>query len=371
MTLASDAEGPPPVAPHARLSIVLAFVLTSISTIVVALRFYARHFHAGRLTSSDWVILLAIIATWLSVVVHCYMIHFLDYSSVTPYVWETFRPIIVGSNLSIWLYRINFILDLCLIKTSILLFYDHIASSNKRFQYIVRGLLAIIISGGISQIIASILMCTPITDAFSYDVWYRAFVLHDFNVKCYNPNPFWLFIAVYNLTTDVIIWTLPMIFFLNISTLPLRRRLELIAIFSVGIIAVISSAFRLHTTVLWLSDYIQQGLSTPDLLLWSQVEQNLGIIAASVPFLRPLFRKALGKARSREQPSPGPGFPLVGNPAMFRTPIIPSPSPTFDRCSREFRPPRSTLEPIEPIKSTSTWGSAIWDGSQVRQVLPA
>jgi hypothetical protein len=59
-------------------------------------------------------------------------------------------------------------------------------------------------------------MCTPITDAFSYDVWYRAFVLHDFHVKCYNPIPFWLFIAVYNLTTDVIIWTLPMIFFLNI-----------------------------------------------------------------------------------------------------------------------------------------------------------
>jgi hypothetical protein len=227
-----------------------------------------------------------------------------------------------------------------------------------------------IISGGISQIIASILMCTPITDAFSYDVWYRAFVLHDFHVKCYNPIPFWLFIAVYNLTTDVIIWTLPIIFFLNIPTLPLRRRLEMIAIFSVGIIAVISSAFRLHTTVLWLSDYTQQGLSTPDLLLWSQVEQNVGIITASVPFLRPLFRKALGKARSREQPSPGPGLPLVGNPAMFRTPIIPSPSPTFDRCSREFRPPRSTLEPIEPIKSTSTWGSAIWDGSQVRQVLP-
>ncbi|KAG9192904.1 hypothetical protein G6011_11638 [Alternaria panax] len=371
MGSASKAEELPPIAPHARLSIVLAFVLTSTSTVVVALRFYARHFYVGRLTSSDWVMLSALIATWLSVVVHCYMIHFLDYSSTTFGVWETFRPIIVGSNLSIWLYRINFILDLCLIKTSILLFYAHIASSNKRFQYVVRGLLAIIVLGGISQIIASILMCTPITNAFSYDVWYKGFILHIFDAHCYNPNPFWLFIAVYNLTTDVIIWTLPILFFLNASTLPLRHRLELAAIFSVGIIAIISSAFRLHTTILWLSSIEQQSASTPDLLLWSQVEQNLGIIAASVPFLRPLLRKAFCRSRGRDQLSPGPGLPLVENdtpefnPAMFRTPIIPSPSPTFDRCSREFRPPRCTLEPIQPIKSMSSWGSEIWDGSQI------
>jgi hypothetical protein len=278
--------------------------------------------------------------------------------------------------LSIWLYRINFILDLCLIKTSILLFYDHIAASNKRFQYVIRVLLAIIVLGGISQIIASIFMCYPITDAFAWHIWYRGNILHIFDAKCYDPNPFWLFNAVYNLITDVIIWTLPILFFLNLPTMPLRRRLELVAIFSVGIMAVIASAFRLHTTILWLSDYVQQALSTADLLLWSQVEQNTGIIAASVPFLRPLFRKVLGKARSREQPSPGPALPLVGddtpefNPGMFRTPIIPSPSPTFSRCSREFRPPRSNLEPIEPIKSMSTWGSAIWDGTQVRQVLP-
>lgn len=226
------------------------------------------------------------------------------------------------------------------------------------------------------MIIASILMCIPITDAFSWEVWVRGVFQHTFDAHCYNPNPFWLFNAVYNLATDVLIWTLPILFFLNLPTMPLKRRLELIGIFSVGIMAVIASAFRLHTTILWLSDYTQQALSTPDLLLWSQVEQHVGLIAASIPFLRPLFRRAMVKVRSREQPSPGPGRRLVGDgtpewtPGMFRTPIIPSPSPTFSRCSREFRPPRSALPPIEPT-SMSTWGSSIWDGSHVRQVLPS
>jgi hypothetical protein len=226
------------------------------------------------------------------------------------------------------------------------------------------------------MIFASIFMCYPITDAFSWEVWVRGAMQHTFDAHCYNPNPFWLFNAVYNLATDVIIWTLPILFFLNLPTMPLRRRLELIAIFSVGIMAIIASAFRLHTTILWLSTYEQQRLRTADLLLWSQVEQHVGLIAASIPFLRPLFRKALDKARSREQPSPGPGRRLVGDgtpewtPGMFRAPIIPSPSPTFSRYSQEFRPPRSTLAPIEPM-SMSTWGSAIWDGSQARQVLPS
>jgi hypothetical protein len=246
---------------------------------------------------------------------------------------------------------------------------------NKRFQYVVCTLLAIIVLGGISMVIASIFMCYPVADAFSWEVWVRGAFHGIHATQCYNPGPFWLFNAVYNLATDVIIWTLPILFFLNLPTMPLRRRLELVAIFSVGIMAVVASAFRLHTMLLWLSDYTQQGLSTTDLLLWSQVEQHTGLIAASIPFLRPLFRRALVMARSREQPSPGPGLPLVGhdtpefNPGMFRTPIIPSPSPTFSSCSQEFRPPSSMLAPIEPM-STSAWGSSIWDGTQVRQVLP-
>ena len=67
------------MAPHAKLSVVLAFVLTGVSTSVVALRlgyidlcvtvemltfcrFYSRHFLVGRLSSSDWVMFLALVS---------------------------------------------------------------------------------------------------------------------------------------------------------------------------------------------------------------------------------------------------------------------------------------------------------------------
>jgi hypothetical protein len=46
--------------------------------------------------------------------------------------------------------------------------------------------------------------------------------------------------------------------------------------------------------------------------------------------------------------------------------MIPSPSPE----EGEFKVPEQELKPIQSFKSQNSWGSAIWDGSQVRQVLP-
>jgi hypothetical protein len=70
------------MAVHGRLSVVLAFVLTGLSTIVVALRyaaiqtvnvprltgyrFYSRHILAGKIGASDWVIFLALVNLQLS-----------------------------------------------------------------------------------------------------------------------------------------------------------------------------------------------------------------------------------------------------------------------------------------------------------------
>lgn len=224
------------------------------------------------------------------------------------------------------------------------------------------------------MIFAAIFTCYPIADAWSFEVFENGLKgIHA--TQCYNPAPFWLFNAVYNLITDVIIWSLPIVFFLNLQHMPLRRRLELVGIFSVGIMAIIASACRLRTMVLWLSNWKEQAEQTANILLWSQVEQHTGIIAASLPFLRPIFRKLLTKVRSREQPSPGPVAHLVDDgpdngPALFRPPIIPSPTPTIGSSCKEFRLPKEQLLPIEPTRTNCTWGSAIWDGTQVRQVLP-
>lgn len=152
-----------------------------------------------------------------------------------------------------------------------------------------------------------------------------------------------------------------------------RRRLELVSIFSIGFLAIVGSAVRLRVILLWLTDLVHQGENTSNLMIWSQVEQNVGIIAGSIPFLRPLFRKALLHVRSRSKTA---DIQLIGDGALPahqdfvpRELIIPSPSPTFQE-EGEFKMPDVELPPIQSFNSRCSWGSAIWDGSKVRQVLP-
>lgn len=254
-----------------------------------------------------------------------------------------------------WIYRLNYIFDHCLIKTSILLFYNYVASSHKAFHLIVRTLIVIIVATSFGMAMASIFICRPVSDSWSFSVFMDGFK-GIYASQCYDPTILWLFNAGFNLATDSIIWILPIPFVLNLRSMPVKRRLELVAIFSIGILAIVASAVRLYVITQWLSNWNNQGANTSNLLIWSQVEQHAGIISGSIPFLRPLVRKAMRGAKARERhPSPSPAAKLIqpqitpDNPMHQRTPIIPSPVPTVGS-DREFRAPLSPLSPISPMR---------------------
>ncbi|KAF2872098.1 hypothetical protein BDV95DRAFT_492494 [Massariosphaeria phaeospora] len=351
------------MAVHDRLAIIVAFTTTSISTVVVALRFYSRYFLVGKLSSPDWVMLAALVGSWSSAVVNYYQVHFLDYTHVKNK--ESFKVVVTGSLLTFWIYRLNYIFNLCLVKTSILLFYNHVTSSHKSFHLITRGTLALVLLGSIGMFVAAIFACTPPSDAWNFDVFFASISgIH--TADCYDPTMPWLINGGFNLVTDAIIWILPIPFFLNLQTMPVRRRLELVGIFSIGIMAVVASAVRLNVLLVWSSSWQKQGENSANLLIWSQVEQHAAIISGSTPFLRPLIRRAFTRVRSRELPSPSPAAKLIApqhftpeNPLPPRTLIIPSPSPTIGSTHAPFRVPPSPLSPIAPMQVGSSFDSAV------------
>ena len=244
-----------------------------------------------------------------------------------------------------WIFRLNYIIDHLLIKTSILLFYNYVTAAHRSYYWIVRGMLGLVIVAGITMAFVSIFLCNPPQIAWNGQVFLNEF--HGILPNCMNPSTLWLTQAAYNLATDGVVWLLPIPFFLNLRSMPVRRRVELVAIFSIGIVAIAASAVRLTITIRWLSGWEASGLEWGNLLIWSQVEQHSGIIAASIPFLRPIMRKIVKKVRVR---SPSPGPKLIANlspPIPPRTPIIPSPAPTFGS-DDAFRPPPTPLSPIKP-----------------------
>jgi len=279
-----------------------------------------------------------------------------SFSNIRAQDMDIFVRNIRGGLLTFWVYRILYYLDLCFIKLSILLFYNYFASAHRTFHRLVRGLMVFVSVGTLAMIIASIMMCNPPSDAWSVEVFLHGGQgIHDF--KCYDPTILWFFSAGFNLVTDFVIWVLPIPFLLNLQSMPVRRRLGLVAIFSVGILAIVASAIRLWIMTLWTSSFVEQGKQTGNFLIWGQVEQHAGIISASIPFLRPIYRKLFGSSQQRRhQPSPGPirkllaknATPEVATLEVHRTPIIPSPSPTATAHSA-FRMSPSPLSPISPI----------------------
>lgn len=280
------------------------------------------------------------------------------YSAECAKTGKAWAEVVVGGNLSMWIYRIFYILDLCLIKISILLFYNYVTSVHKSFHRIVKTLMIIVIASSIAMIIAAIFACNPPSDAWSFKIFWDSF-FGIYPKQCYNPSIIWYVSASFTLVTDCIIWILPIPFILNLQSMPARRRLELAGIFSIGIVAIAASSVRLWVLSEWLSSFKKQEKLTGNLLIWGQVEQHAAIIAASIPFLRPLVRKAL-KQKEGHHPTPSPVARLV-HPIRHRTPIIPSPSPTFGSSSDNspFKAPPSPLSPIPPMNTSLPIGSAV------------
>jgi hypothetical protein len=262
---------------------------------------------------------------------------------------EEFKRIASGSLLSTWIFRLNYIVDHLLIKTSILLFYNHVTSSSRAYYWSVRSMIAFVVLSGLAMILVSIFICNPPQMSWDGDVFLKE-LNGIYPKQCMNPGFLWLTQAAYNLATDGVVWLLPIPFFLNLRAMPIRKRVELIAIFSIGVIAIAASAVRLSVTIRWLSGFDELGLQWANILIWSQVEQHMGIMAASIPFLRPILRKIVKRALAR---SSSPDFNLVpnlsaqGQPVPPRPLMIPSPVATFDS-EESFRPPPTPLSPIKP-----------------------
>jgi len=86
------------------------------------------------------------------------------------------------------------------------------------------------------------------------------------------------------------------------SLLPTRKKVAVLGIFSLGSFVTAIQIIRI-LTIKSLSNYIDSS----KLIMWSMVENNLGIIAASIPTLAPLFRSFRDKSSKGGSRTPKQG----------------------------------------------------------------
>lgn len=204
--------------------------------------------------------------------------------------------------MSWWTYRITYVIGLFLVKLSILFFYRAIASQVK-FRRLVYISMVFVSLYTFSFTIASIFQCDNPSDS-----WNVGFYLSQFDgvpgrqqrPKCFEPTRLWAASAAINLFSDLFIILLPIPTILGLRV-PMNKRMALIGIFSIGIMAIVASCVRMWVMALWSESPQNSAEFGADLLLWGQVETNSGIISASVPFLRLIFRGRDRRESSEKQ----------------------------------------------------------------------
>ncbi|KAJ4361582.1 hypothetical protein N0V95_001743 [Ascochyta clinopodiicola] len=225
-----------------------------------------------------------------------------------------------GIMITWWVYRMSYVAALCFVKLSILYFFKSIAS-HRTLRHVVNGTIVFVGVYSLGAIIAAAFQCRKPSDAWNTDAYFAQFDTtpnpNAPKTQCYDPTIYFMFTAALNLFSDVIILLIPIPTLLSLSV-PLRQRLALVAIFSVGMLAIVASSVRMRVMTLWAASPWNSAIYGSDLLLWGQVETNSGIISASVPFLRLLFKR---KERV-ERLASGRKVAEIGSPRVGKKPQL-------------------------------------------------
>ncbi|ORY08330.1 hypothetical protein BCR34DRAFT_603581 [Clohesyomyces aquaticus] len=270
-----------------------AYALTGLSTIVVGVRFYCRIWVVGKLKPYDYIMLSALVCTWGMCIINHYQLLFgsgktLPHGNTPPPSIHRIIEMAFGAARSWYAFQLMYLVDLALIKFSILAFYLSIATS-RTFRLLVHLTAAAVLVFTIVMIFVNAFECPKHP---SYALGPEIFQREKYG--CLEMTNIYYIQAGFNIFSDAAILFLPMPLLIKIKSMPRLKRYALIAVFSVGALAPIASVIRVWGVYMWATSTDPRYYGAY-VMFWTQVELNTAIISASVPSLQPLFKKLFGE----------------------------------------------------------------------------
>ncbi|KAG4026836.1 hypothetical protein MFRU_036g00690 [Monilinia fructicola] len=169
---------------------------------------------------------------------------------------------------------------LAIVKSSILIFLLRISGQKKNVKYTIWGLLAFNNIMMIAIFFGVIFQCTPIAFNWQTDIP---------GGYCIKRGLFYVVTAIIFLITDIMVLLIPFWIVVGLK-MPRKTKLSVIGVFSLGIFVTVVGVVRLWVII------CQYFLPPPEDPTYgigfctSSIENNLAIITASAPALKPLFR---------------------------------------------------------------------------------
>ncbi|KAH6701254.1 hypothetical protein BKA61DRAFT_495406, partial [Leptodontidium sp. MPI-SDFR-AT-0119] len=215
----------------------LTITMSLLASIFVLLRCYSRLYILRRFWEDDWVILVAAVSTD-GLGLHVWDVEAENIATIIKVRLSTTQPTpILTANQLYWIMRQFYVIVQVLLKVSILLFYLRVFPV-RWMQISTWLIIAYILLHGIAFFIPVIVQCRPIARLWDKRIEGSCIPLLDLLI----PG------AVFSILEDVVILILPIP---CISKLNIRRgkKVSLVTLFSVRVIAYFTSMLRLKSTI--------------------------------------------------------------------------------------------------------------------------
>ncbi|PHH50409.1 hypothetical protein CFIMG_005432RA [Ceratocystis fimbriata CBS 114723] len=271
-----------PYSSKQQLAFAILFIFPILALLVVGLRVYAR-LKFRQFGIDDSLICIAMVIS-CGETFSSYMYIRKAYFGV--HIWDV--PIDSDmANAWMWNFIVQIMYNpiLAVVKTSVLLFLMRLGGQKPGIRWSIHFLNAFNIMLGIGTFVTVIFQCTPV------DFYWEAHAKNPpTSGSCIDMGAFYVSTAGLTILTDILVLALPVWIFMGLK-MAFKLKVALVCVFSLGGVVTIVSILRL-VQIYEFSYGKPSADPTYDIrFIYSAVETNLAIIAASAPAIRGLISK--------------------------------------------------------------------------------
>ncbi|RJE18659.1 integral membrane protein [Aspergillus sclerotialis] len=261
------------ISDRGRQSLVVTAVLTSLATVVVALRIYARAGILKIMGREDWIILVA----WAFSIAYLGLVAAQATNGMGVHADKLEKQELQRQLQRLYAAIPLYNASLACSKFSILFQYLRIFP-GRAFRLACYIVMLIVGLYSTWAFVSGYLNCVPVAKFWD----------HSIPGHCLSFEALWFFNAGMNIATDVTLMILPMPLLSQLQ-LPRMQKLALMGVFAVGGFVVITSCLRLASLRTVAQNMDDASYSNVGASYWTAAECNVAIICACLPLLRPLL----------------------------------------------------------------------------------
>lgn len=313
--------------------IIINVIFMVLMTLAVILRFYSRYTCKRWLGWDDFFIGIALIFSLAlgAMVIHANIRHGWD-----RHLWDLRFTQYQNASIYAFVGRLGFVLAATFTRLSLVCFLLRLVtgSGHTSFAWVLRAALLWQVVVCTALVFMTVFLCVPVRA-------YWAIPLVD-NAKCLNEGDVTLAGGVVNCVSDLMVTLLPIPIVMKLN-MPLRQRIGVIVLLSLGIVVTIAGIVR--TYFIWKSLIESYDITWYSYQLWisATVEVDLAVLCACAPALKPLFNRLMTATTTyyssikNTNPSPEPS---------------PTPTSSFFHGTPHIRSPRTFLHPKSTYSSS-------------------